>query len=186
MKLAVFFPGVGYHTDKPLLYYTKKLAYCHGYEMKEVSYAGLPSGMKGSAEKMEQAFWEALAQTEQQCAKIDFTQYEQLLFVSKSIGTAVAGAFAQRRQLTCRNIYYTPVKQSFPFMEQSGIVFSGTADDWILAEEAERGCAQNGLKLYAIPDANHSLETGNVDRDLKNLQEIMRLCSVYIAGETVT
>ena len=25
-KLAVIFPGVGYHTDKPLLYYSKKIA----------------------------------------------------------------------------------------------------------------------------------------------------------------
>ncbi len=25
MKLAVFFPGIGYHCDKPLLYYAKKL-----------------------------------------------------------------------------------------------------------------------------------------------------------------
>ena len=26
MKLAVVFPGIGYHADKPLLYYSKKLA----------------------------------------------------------------------------------------------------------------------------------------------------------------
>ena len=25
-KLAVIFPGIGYHTDKPLLYFGKKLA----------------------------------------------------------------------------------------------------------------------------------------------------------------
>lgn len=25
MKLAVFFPGIGYHCDKPLLYYSRKL-----------------------------------------------------------------------------------------------------------------------------------------------------------------
>ena len=30
-KLAVFFPGVGYNCDKPLLYYTKKLAKEHGF-----------------------------------------------------------------------------------------------------------------------------------------------------------
>ena len=37
-KLAVIFPGVGYHSDKPLLYYSKKLAKNHGYEIKEVKY----------------------------------------------------------------------------------------------------------------------------------------------------
>lgn len=25
MKLAILFPGIGYHTDKPLLYYSKKI-----------------------------------------------------------------------------------------------------------------------------------------------------------------
>ena len=25
MKIAVFFPGIGYHCDKPLLYYARKL-----------------------------------------------------------------------------------------------------------------------------------------------------------------
>ena len=32
MKAAVFFPGIGYHCDKPLLYYSRKLAKECGYE----------------------------------------------------------------------------------------------------------------------------------------------------------
>ena len=31
-KLVIIFPGIGYHCDKPLLYYAKKLAKEHGYE----------------------------------------------------------------------------------------------------------------------------------------------------------
>ena len=31
-KLAVFFPGIGYHCDKPLLYYGRDIAYEAGYE----------------------------------------------------------------------------------------------------------------------------------------------------------
>lgn len=31
-KMAVFFPGIGYHCDKPLLYYAQKLAAEKGYE----------------------------------------------------------------------------------------------------------------------------------------------------------
>lgn len=30
MKLVVCFPGIGYHCDKPLLYYSRKLAACAG------------------------------------------------------------------------------------------------------------------------------------------------------------
>ena len=46
-KIAVLFPGIGYHTDKPLLYYSKKLARKRGYEIVEVKYGPLPSGVKG-------------------------------------------------------------------------------------------------------------------------------------------
>ena len=30
MKIAVFFPGIGYHCDKPLLYYARKLVQEYG------------------------------------------------------------------------------------------------------------------------------------------------------------
>lgn len=36
-KLAIVFPGIGYHCDKPLLYYSKKIAVSNGFEIKEVT-----------------------------------------------------------------------------------------------------------------------------------------------------
>ena len=36
MKLAILFPGIGYHTDKPLLYYSKKILKNMDYEIKEI------------------------------------------------------------------------------------------------------------------------------------------------------
>ena len=50
-KLAVVFPGVGYHADKPLLYYSRKLAAQYGYEIICADYGILPSGIKGDAGK---------------------------------------------------------------------------------------------------------------------------------------
>ena len=35
-QLAVLFPGIGYHADKPLLYYSAKLARAHGCEVTTV------------------------------------------------------------------------------------------------------------------------------------------------------
>lgn len=37
-KLAVFFPGIGYHSDKPLLYYSSKIAQELGYDIIQVAY----------------------------------------------------------------------------------------------------------------------------------------------------
>ena len=89
-KLAVIFPGIGYTADKPLLYYTSRLARKHGYQIQTVSYGTLPENIKGDSVKMRQAFDLALAQTEESLRDIDWTSYGSILFISKSIGTAIS------------------------------------------------------------------------------------------------
>lgn len=181
-KLAVIFPGVGYHTDKPLLYYSKKLAAESGYMIKEVSYGNFPKGMRDSREKLEKAFFGALDQTEEILKDVDFGGYEEILFISKSVGTAVASAYGQKHHLKTRNVYYTPVGDSFRFMEQPGIAFTGSKDDWVPLDTVEQGCRQGGFPLYVVREGNHSLETGAVKQDLKNLEEIMEITEAYIRG----
>ena len=125
MKLAVLFPGIGYHVDKPLLYYGRKLAVQRGYEVVGVPYGNFPDGVKGSPEKMKQAFLSALEQAEEILREVDFGKYEEILFISKSVGTAVASAYGAKHRLRTRNLYFTPVEESFSFMEQPGVVFQG-------------------------------------------------------------
>ena len=63
MKIAVFFPGIGYHCDKPLLYYARKLVQEYGYEkivMQEYSYNG--KNIRGDKKKMQEAFESLYAQ----------------------------------------------------------------------------------------------------------------------------
>ena len=179
-KLAVIFPGVGYHTDKPLLYYSKKLAFQNGYEIVEVPYGKFPKGVKGSREKMEKAFFSAVEQAEEILKDVDFSLYDDILFISKSVGTAVSAAYGGKHHLKTRNIYYTPVEASFQFMTQPGIVFTGTKDSWVDHEAIKEGCKKGGFPLHVIEDANHSLETGDVMADLENLQEIMAVTADYI------
>ncbi len=180
VKLAVVFPGIGYHTDKPLLYYSKKLAEKYGYETLTVPYGDFPADVKGSAEKMEECFYEALDQAEEQLKDRDFSSCEDLLFISKSVGTAVASAYGQRHHLKTRNLYFTPVEASFQFMDQPGIVFHGTKDGWVKTESVVTGCEKRSLPLFIYENANHSLETGDVQTDLENLKKIMKEAEEYI------
>lgn len=181
MKLAVLFPGIGYHTDKPLLYYSKKLAKQYDYEVIEVSYGGFPKDVKGSPEKMKEAFFSALEQTTALLKDVDFHTYDTLLFISKSVGTAVAAAYAGRQNLTTHNVFYTPVEASFEFMNQNGIVFTGTKDPWVELAIVEGECQKRSLPLFIIQDGNHSLETGDAMYDLKNMNKVMEQTRSYIA-----
>ena len=51
-RLAVILPGIGYHKDKPLLYYATKLVKAKGYKVICIDYSGMPKDIKGDAAKM--------------------------------------------------------------------------------------------------------------------------------------
>ena len=84
-KMAVIFPGIGYHPDKPLLYYSRKLAREAGYEIREVPYKNFPPRIRGSEQKMRQALETAADQAETILADLDFSAYNHILFIGKSI-----------------------------------------------------------------------------------------------------
>ena len=76
MKAAVFFPGIGYHCDKPLLYYSRKLAQECGYEETiALSYTYDGGNIRGNEEKMQQAFESLYGQAEKSLSAIDLIFY---------------------------------------------------------------------------------------------------------------
>lgn len=181
MKLAVIFPGIGYHTDKPLLYYSRMLAKNYGYEVIEVPYGNFPKNVKGSKEKMELAFHMACEQAEELLKDVDFTEPEKILFISKSVGTVVAAWYAEKYHLETDNIYFTPVEATFLFPLRDGIAFHGTADSWVETELVKRSCREKNLSaLYLTENGDHSLETGNALADLSNMKFILYRCDEYL------
>ena len=123
-KLAVIFPGIGYTADKPLLYYTTRLAKKHGYQIQTVSYGTLPENIRGDSAKMKQAFELASEQTEQLLHGIDWSSYGSILFISKSIGTAISSAYAFRHNLKAKSILFTPLAETFSFPSREVLPFT--------------------------------------------------------------
>lgn len=126
---------------------------------------------------MEKAFFSARSQAETFLKAVDYDKYDRIVFISKSVGTAVAASYAHDHHIQAEHVYYTPVKASFQFMktceEQKGIVFHGTKDPWVETSDVIKGCRERNLPLYFTEGGNHSLETGDVLRDIGNLQKIM-------------
>ena len=172
-KLAVVFPGIGYTADKPLLYYTSRLASKHGYQIRTVSYDNLPENVKGNPEKMKQAFDLALEQTERSLSSIDWNSYGSVLFISKSIGTAISAAYAAQYNLNVKNILFTPLADTFSFPLQGSIAFHGTADPWAETAAIQTLAEQKEVPLFLTKNANHSLETGDIQTDLSILKTTM-------------
>ena len=61
-RIAVFFPGIGYTMDRPLLHFSRRLAAELGYEIKPITYGGFPQRFRGDRSKMEECFRLALQQ----------------------------------------------------------------------------------------------------------------------------
>ena len=177
-KLAIFFPGIGYHCDKPLLYYSRELADEAGYKSiltLDYSLAGsnITGNIRGDKEKMQQAFYYLYKQAAKQLSSVIWSDYDEIIFISKSIGTVIASAFAQQENISCRQILYTPLRETYDFHPQNAIAFLGTSDPWSDIEKVTDISGEQKIPLFLYPDANHSLETKDTLRNIKTLQDVM-------------
>ena len=174
MKAAVLFPGIGYTCEKPLLYYAAKVALAAGYEVIRVPYGGFPAGVKGDERKMRDCFLSAVAQSEALLRDVDWTSFGEIVFIGKSIGTAAASCYAGRHELPVRSVLLTPVAETFGYTAGEAVAYHGTADPWAKTEEIRKRCEEQRIRLIEVPGANHSLETGDPERNLETLAAVMR------------
>lgn len=181
-KIAVLFPGIGYTCDRPLLYYAGKCAGKAGYEVLAVPYGDFPGGVRGDREKMEYCFRHALDQAKEILKGIIWSEYEEILFVGKSVGTIVASAYAKEYNLDVRSIVMTPLADTFAFLEgktDNVIVFHGSNDPWAETSLIKQICEEKEYPLILTEGANHSLETGNMMQDLDTLKYTMeKICGM--------
>ena len=175
-KIAVYFPGIGYHCDKPLLYYGRKIACEQGYqEYRNISYTYQAGNIRGDEEKMNEAYEALFVQAEAELADMVWSDYDDVLFVSKSIGTIIAASYAKKYELSgARHILYTPLAQTFLFAPDHAIAFIGTADPWSDTGEIVRLSEKNHIPIAVYEGCNHSLECADTLKNIENLKDVMQ------------
>ena len=185
MNTAVLFPGIGYHTDKPLLYYSGKLAASFGYEVIRIGYPACDVNLKEADSSQIHAFVNECIEVAESALK-DVDASGDVIFVSKSIGTAVAAACAASKEYRVRHVFFTPLEETFRYVkENSGIAFNGTKDNWADAKAVRGLCEKADIPLTTIEGANHSLETGVVAVDTKNLCTVMTAVESYFSKQSM-
>lgn len=175
-KIAVYFPGIGYHCDKPLLYYSRKIALELGYEnCRNVNYTYKAGNIRGNHEKIMEAYEALFSQTEALLADIVWQEYDDILFVSKSIGTIIAASYAGKHGLKCaRHILYTPLTQTFLFAPDHAVGFIGAADPWSDIDEILRLSKTKHIPVTVYEGCNHSLECGSTMENLEIMKDVMQ------------
>ena len=184
-RTAVIFPGVGYTKDRPLLYYSGKLAKEYGYELKHIEFTGLswskeqlkdPVFLRNTLEK-------CLDMTEKALADAGDLSGDDTVFISKSIGTVVATAYAGKTGSKARQICFSPLHMIEGFVKEgNGVLFYGDADPFADFRDIERIADDKRLEKFRIARGNHSLETGDVPEDIDNLSAMMKRVSEELKG----
>lgn len=172
-KLAVMFPGMNYNSDKPLLYYTKKILSKENYDIVSISYGELPK-------EKQPAFDIAIKKAEEVTKDINWSNYDTILFISKSIGTILAGIIAANLPKNIKHIYIIPINETLEFMNGDVVVFSGKEDPMMNTKDLVEECNNKEIELFLYDDCNHSMETGDVNRDIKILADITEKCQEFI------
>lgn len=179
-KLTVFFPGIGYTNDKPLLYYSRKLAAEYGYEVVCTEYYDLPEKIRGDREKMLQAHRMAFEQSRELLKEINFAAYDQVVFIGKSIGTIIAVQYAAEYVPSARLVLYTPLEATFSFDIKDAVAFLGDEDPWSEPGKVKHLAEEKHVPLYTYPGCNHSLECSSVIENIEILSEVMKLTEDYM------
>lgn len=96
-----------------------------------------------------------------------------ILFLSKSIGTIIESAYAEKHGLSCKNVLYTPLKHTFMLNPKNAIAFIGTKDPWSNIPEIIALREENGTRIYTYEEADHSLENSESSGNLDNLKDVM-------------
>ena len=179
-KIAIILPGMGYKMDKPLLYYSSKIVQGMGYELIFVEYHDLPEKTRGDVSKAKSAADIAYEQTEEQLAGVEFSEYEDVLFIGKSIGTIIAAKYVHEHDTDARQIWYTPLEATFKFDSKNAIAFFGEADQWSDLNSVKKIAEEQGVKLWTYPECNHSLESPDIIKNIEYMKDVMSLSKEFI------
>lgn len=130
---------------------------------------------------MKEAFESLYTQAEKILEEIEWDSYDEILFVSKSIGTIIAAAYAQKHSIqNLRNIIYTPLVQTFNFEPQNALAFIGTADAWSDANDIIRLANEQKIPIEVYGNCNHSLECEDTLRNIEILNDVMTKTKDFI------
>lgn len=173
-NLAVIFPGLDYSPEKPLLYYAEKIVRNFGFDVVKVSYGKLPEGDR------QKVLDYALLAANVAVNKISFEVYDNIFFISKGDGTAVAGSVLQNMLQKVYHILFTPVNDAVTSFSEDCLVFTSSNDKGIHMADVMKRHGEIAFELHVSKEADHNLELGDVPKDIFMLRKVQEICQRYI------
>lgn len=148
--LKVIFPGVRYDKNKPLLKMFNEAI--KGDEIA-LDYSSFFHG-----ETREENTLEAYEYVKKELEKVDFSKYNEVIFIMKSIGTYLGLKYRKEFALKrVKALVLTPLDISLEYLDQTDYIVYGTLDKY-LSLDARESLKYKYVNLSIVENANHRLE----------------------------
>lgn len=173
--LVVLFPGVNYSCDKPLLHYARKIAILNSFDVLCIEYS-----KKLTKHDVENGNLEFLQKEILMTLKeVKYKAYNKIYFISKSIGTKIAGELGEALgDKKIKQLYLTPLKGTIRYMKDiKCTAITGTKDKFFKSGDIDRIKEESNVNFILIEEANHSLE---IEDDISGSIKILNKVSEEI------
>lgn len=174
--LKIFFPGLNYSSERSLLHFLDK--YIAG-ESIYLDFSMLKS--VDSVDCFKEKIEIGVELAYEKLGDVDWSKYGEIIFIGKSIGTAIASKVREHFSLNrARFICLTPINEALPYIKQTDFIVTSKKDKYIdVAELVKKQFIYPFLTIYE--DMPHSLELDNdYHRTINVLGEIIDLSLNYL------
>lgn len=170
-KLVVLFPGKNYPCDKPSLHFAGTSALQSGFDLMVLEY-----GYQAARTNLDVNDLQRVIDESHESVQRIIGKYKQVVFISKSLGTIVAGEVHGKLEIPIKHLFLTPIKDTIHYINKfNGLVVYGTKDEMFNDELADQINIDKVREVIEIPNANHALETNNVEDSIEILSKLVRI-----------
>lgn len=175
-KLVVLFPGKNFPCDKPILHFAGTSALQSGFDLMILEY-----GYQAARTDLDVNELQRVIEDSHESVQRIISKYKQVVFISKSIGTIVAGEVHGKLEIPIKHLFLTPIKDTIHYINKfNGLVVYGTKDEMFNKEHANLINIDNVREVIEIPNANHGLETNNVEESIEILSKLVRIYMEFL------
>lgn len=174
--IVVCFPGTGYTCKEALFERIANDFSARGYDVVRLDFSHIPFR---EIESLEEAVAVAQRAVKWQLSQITFTDYDDVVFVSKSLGTILAAQYERDNDMLPRHLYLTPLNKTLMLVRPESRVIAmvlGTEDRFLTGRALTSFCEPRNMVCHLVEGVNHSLkDEQDAERNRQIIENIAEL-----------
>ena len=174
--IAVCFPGTGFTCKEALFERLASDYIARGYDVIRLDFSHIPFR---EIESLEEAIAVAQRAVKRQLGHVCFSEYEDVVFLSKSLGTILAAQYEHEFALKPRHLYLTPLNKTLMLVRPESRVIAmvlGTEDRFLTGRALMSFCEPRNMVCHLVEGVNHNLK--DEEDTVRNQQIIENIASL--------